>query len=96
MRLALGEGPGELARLLGAVAEFGIGSGEVALEPAAANGGGLAVRLAVGSGGAETVRRRLAAEGWTVLKPELRRGPREGVEDMSGMRRVGEVTASAP
>ncbi|MFC5657256.1 prephenate dehydrogenase [Streptomyces nogalater] len=65
VRVLIGDQPGELARLLGTVAELGVNVEEVAIDHAPADRSGL-VELLVGPASSVRLAQRLADHGWTV------------------------------
>ncbi|MFE1958631.1 prephenate dehydrogenase [Streptomyces sp. NPDC059479] len=64
IRVDVDDTPGELARLLAALAEFGIGVEDIALENPA--GSGLSVELRVSPAIVDQVSQKLAAHGWSA------------------------------
>ncbi|NJP82657.1 hypothetical protein HCK01_36180, partial [Streptomyces sp. AA8] len=73
LRVALGDRPGELARMLASVADFGIGADDVSPRSAGASGAsGLEVELGVASLRAEDVLRRLVRDGFEAARADQR------------------------
>ncbi|WP_443077254.1 prephenate dehydrogenase [Streptomyces sp. SP18CS02] len=74
VRVVIGDRPGELARLLDAVADFGIGVEEMEVRPVpeAAGDTALGADIGVAAAVADPVRRRLAEGGWNarIARPE--------------------------
>ncbi|MET9549873.1 prephenate dehydrogenase [Streptomyces sp. NPDC006627] len=69
VRVAVAERPGELARLLAAVADLGVAAEDAAVETAAA-GAGFTVRFGLPARTAEKVADALDAGGWTVVRED--------------------------
>ncbi|WP_399933932.1 prephenate dehydrogenase [Streptomyces kanamyceticus] len=69
VRVAVAERPGELARLLAAVADLGVATEDAAVETAAA-GAGFTVRFGLPARTAEKVADALDAGGWTVVRED--------------------------
>lgn len=69
VRVAVAERPGELARLLAAVAHLGVAAEDAAVETAAA-GAGFTVRFGLPARTAEKVADALDAGGWTVVRED--------------------------
>ncbi|MFI2619044.1 prephenate dehydrogenase [Streptomyces sp. NPDC018584] len=69
VRVAVAERPGELARLLAAVADLGVAAEDAAVETAAA-GAGFTVRFGLSARTAEKVADALDAGGWTVVRED--------------------------
>ncbi|MFF8646278.1 prephenate dehydrogenase [Streptomyces sp. NPDC015345] len=77
VRVAVAERPGELARLLAAVADLGVATEDAAVETAAA-GAGFTVRFGLPARTAEKVADALDAGGWTVVREDDERLPQMG------------------
>ncbi|MFH8566293.1 prephenate dehydrogenase [Streptomyces sp. NPDC017988] len=77
VRVAVAERPGELARLLAAVADLGVATEDAAVETAAA-GAGFTVRFGLPARTAEKVADALGAGGWTVVREDDERLPQMG------------------
>ncbi|QEV21548.1 prephenate dehydrogenase [Streptomyces alboniger] len=87
MRVAVAERPGELARLLAAVADLGVTAEDAAVETAVA-GAGFTVRFAVPARAADKLADALGAGGWDVewdpARPSARNGRLDDVVGPSG------------
>ncbi|MBW5421648.1 prephenate dehydrogenase/arogenate dehydrogenase family protein [Streptomyces sp. BG9H] len=84
VRVAVAERPGELARLLAAVADLGVTAEDAAVETAAA-GAGLTVRFTVPARTADKLADVLGAEGWDVVGDPARPSARnERLDDVVG------------
>ncbi|MFC5148623.1 prephenate dehydrogenase [Streptomyces aureoversilis] len=70
LRVALGDRPGELARMLASVADFGIGADDVS--PRSGGASGLEVELGVAPLSAEDVLRRLVRDGFEAARADRR------------------------